>query len=249
MPHASRYKTFDRPPWESRLLTRDEERGLALAIRHGTEAEAREARATFAACNLRWCRELAARAAAKWFADSDDCFGAAQLGLLRAIDKFDPDRGFRFTTMATMEIVSAIQRFALPYIHAVSTPTWMTKGGKRNSEHIAAAASWGSCLSLDHGYDGSPFSADVPDLRDDVAALDEAEESCATLSALDDAMRTLAPKERAVIRLRFPLDGSAAVCRKKVGREIGSTAEWVKQIEEAALVKLRAFLESRRASA
>lgn len=166
----------------------------------------------------------------------EDLLGEACMGLLEAVARFDPDRGFRFMTYAVWWVRRALVR-------AVSTQS----RNVRIPRHRAAAQDappWPREVSLaDEGDAENPWSlADL--LEADDEPLDDLvqrdEESRAVHEALDD----LPDRQRYVLEQRFGLVTDETRTLKDVAGELGVTKERVRQIEGQALGKLERALRS-----
>lgn len=195
-----------------------------------------------------------------------DLVQEGNLGLMRAADKFDHKRGFRFSTYAAWWIKQALQRALLDRtlrlpVHVADDrrrigkmrATFVTQHRREPSaEEIAqisglAVERVNNILTLP----AQPASLDTPmgddgdaTLGDLVAANTELPDATVSLHALgghiETLMGALSPREQQVLRMRFGMGGVREHTLEEVGRALSLTRERIRQIERAALDKLRA---------
>jgi RNA polymerase primary sigma factor len=195
-----------------------------------------------------------------------DLVQEGNLGLMRAADKFDWRRGFRFNTYAAWWIRQALQRALLDRtlrlpVHVaddrrriarmrasfaaqhrreptVDEITHKTGLAPERVENILALPAQPASLDAPVGEDGDATLVDL------VAGREEAPDEAAALHALGgqlgSLMNDLTPRERQVLRLRFGMGAEREHTLEEVGRELHLTRERIRQIERAALAKLRA---------
>ncbi len=200
--------------------------------------------------------------------DFGDLVQEGNLGLLKAIDKYDYRKGFKFSTYATWWIRQAITRAVADHsrtiripIHMIETITKINKaqkallqekGRQPSIEEIAeylempisrvekALSVAKEPLSMDKpiGSDGETSLGEI--IYDESALTAEDELKIQSLrERLNMALKMLSPRERKVIELRFGLDGKKPRTLEEVAQEMNLTRERVRQLEVQALEKLR----------
>lgn len=200
--------------------------------------------------------------------DFGDLVQEGNLGLLKAIDKYDYKKGFKFSTYATWWIRQAITRAVADHsrtiripIHMIETITKINraqkallqeKGRQPSIEEIAEYLEMPiSRVEKALSVAKEPLSMDKPIGSDGDTSLGEIIYDESTLSAeeelkiqslrerLNTALKMLSPRERKVIELRFGLDGKKPRTLEEVAQEMNLTRERVRQLEVQALEKLR----------
>ncbi len=245
------------------LLSAAREIELAEAIQRGD----RVARNALIEANLRLVVSIAKRYVGQGMS-LEDLLGEGNIGLIRAVGKFDPSKGFRFSTYATWWIKQAITRSILEGVRAVRLPVYIMEEVmrvKRTTRRLyqevgrePTPAQIGEALGLTGERVGELmvwaeriFSLDAPlsdeeentlaDIIEDQAMQDPSDLTARSLLRQEvmRALDSLTVRERQVIALRFGLYDDQDHTLEEVGRELKVTRERVRQIEERAIRKLR----------
>jgi len=225
------------------------------------------ARAAFVAANHGLVRTVAARYQQRGL-PLDDLVQEGAVGLLRAVDLFDPARGYKFSTYAVWWIKQAIRRALAQQVPLAHVPGNVqqerarlarlahtlhgTLGHPPSPADLAAATGLPRArvdaltapLPLPVPFDllvGDTETTTLGDLLPDPAALrpeDEAE-AHALAAAVRAALATLPPRERAILAARHGLDGEPPRTLQEIGHRLGLTRQAVQQAEARALARLR----------
>ncbi len=245
------------------LLTPDEEVELAQRMGEGDPY----ARKRLSEANLRLVVSIAKRYVGRGM-QFLDLIQEGNLGLIKAVEKFDHTKGFKFSTYATWWIRQAITRAIADQARTIRIPVHMVEtinkvkkvssqllhqnGHEPTAEEIAVELDMSTekvreimrvaqePVSLETPI-GEEEDSHLGDFIPDEDAPAPADAASHTLlkEQLADVLKTLTPREEKVLRLRFGLDDGRPRTLEEVGREFNVTRERIRQIEAKALRKLR----------
>ncbi len=246
------------------LLTSEEEIDLAKRMLNGDEY----AKAKLSEANLRLVVSIAKRYSGRTSMQFLDLIQEGNIGLLKAVEKFDYTKGFRFSTYATWWIRQSITRAMADQARTIRIPVHMVEtihkltrvkrqllqelGRDPTQEEIAKAMDVSEEKVAEiQKIAQEPISIETPvgeeedskmaDFIEDESVKSPVEVATQNLlrEQLLGVIETLTPREQKVIRLRYGLDDSHPRTLEEVGKEFNVTRERIRQIEAKALKKLR----------
>jgi len=250
-----------------KLLTTEEENKLAARIKKGNMA----AREQMIKANLRLVVHIA-REYEHCGAPLLDLINEGNIGLMKAVERFDPAKGAKFSTYASLWIKQAIRRaladqaktIRLP-VNAADTLYRMRKTAVRLQEELGRepsdeelaqelglsarrvnelniASLRPASLDATIGDDDSSLLGEV--VEDDRAVMpDEQLEEKTSIEAMRGLLDTLDARAAAILRFRFGLDGTPEKTLEEIGKKFGLTRERIRQLQNEALTRLRRSFE------
>ena len=269
--------TTDRPKTSNRfyneeklpkLLTVEEEKDLAELIKNSNGPKKQEAKNLFIASNLRLVIKIA-RSYENLGLDLEDLISEGNIGLVSAVDRFDPEKGAKFSTYAGFWIRQRIMRALSNHSSIIRMPCYLKqlylnylkyleayqeKHDKKPSikeiskflniterkvKEMLEAAS--AIISLDCKISEDNDGDTYAEVIKDERSDDPLKclSTKNTTEVIDRALQELDPRERKIIRKRFGLDGDKPNTLEEIGVMFSVTRERIRQIERVALLKFK----------
>lgn len=269
--------TTDRPKTSNRfyneeklpkLLTVEEEKNLAELIKNSNGSKKQEAKNLFIASNLRLVIKIA-RSYENLGLDLEDLISEGNIGLVSAVDRFDPEKGAKFSTYAGFWIRQRIMRALSNHSSIIRMPCYLKqlylnylkyleayqeKHDKKPSikeiskflniterkvKEMLEAAS--AIISLDCKISEDNDGDTYAEVIKDERSDDPLKclSTKNTTEVIDRALQELDPRERKIIRKRFGLDGDKPNTLEEIGVMFSVTRERIRQIERVALLKFK----------
>ena len=252
------------------LLSNEEEQELAKRMAEGDEA----ARAKLSEANLRLVVSIAKRYAGRGMMFLD-LIQEGNMGLIKAVEKFDYSKGYKFSTYATWWIRQAITRAIADQARTIRIPVHMVEtinkvmrverqllqelGRQPKPEEVAQEM--GMSVEkirevLKIAQEPIPLETPIGEEEDshlgdfipdeDITAPSDAASQVMLKEELEDVLKTLTDREAKVLKMRFGLEDGRMRTLEEVGRDFNVTRERIRQIEAKALRKLRHPSRSKR---
>jgi RNA polymerase sigma factor (sigma-70 family) len=255
------FNLFARRPWYAKESDR-----LAMALKSGVAG----AYGKFVEFHMPLARK-ASRMLIRWFGmDADDAEQTAMIGLLEAARRFEPDRGFQFSTYASYWLKQCCQRYGLEWGLPIRMPTYVfwpcyrlsflrneliatygpSEGENRFAEELELAGvsveQWENYCHAQHVDSFSDMPRrERPVIVDDheVAGSEELALAAEFEHAIQEAIATLKPRQQLILKLRYGF-GDSAHTLQQIADQLGITRERVRQIQSKAEEKLASRLKA-----
>jgi len=263
------FKLYLRDIQRTKLLSAEEERELALRI----EAGDRVARDLMITSNLRLVVKIAKRYLNRGLPFLD-LIEEGNLGLIKAVGRFEVSKGFRFSTYATWWIRQSVDRALMNQAHTIRLPVHVAEGISKlyrvthrfrdQMNRDPTIMEVAEAMEVDENQVRrlrvlmmKTYSIDQPIGEYSDFSLADTIEDTSALSPVDQIdghhayervstlMETFSEAEKKILKLRFGLDDSEPQTLEAIGQSFGLTRERIRQIESSSLLKLRRLMGSR----
>lgn len=255
---------------EVRLLTADEEKELSRRIIHHQDMEARE---RMVRANLRLVVNIAKHYVNRGMCLTD-LIEEGNIGLLKAVEGFDPENGCRFSTYASWWIKQAIKRALINSVQPIHIPAYMVEmmsklkhATREMEEHLGRLPTTQELAThmklspkklniikkavkafnspTQSGSDDGELT--INEIVADTNNLppDEQVTGSDELRKLGELLDVIDERAAKILKLRYGLEGEEPMTLKEIGHRVGLTRERVRQIEHEALTKLRESMDER----
>lgn len=261
------YSLYLREIGETKLLTAAEEVELAARIKKGDEA----ARERMIKSNLRLVVKIA-RDYEDYGLPLLDLINEGNIGLMKAVERFDPSKGAKFSTYSSWWIKQSVKRALANQSKTIRLPVHMVDkiakmrrvlvrltedlGREPSDEEVSAemgikprrirlmrlASMRPTSLDAPIGEDEGNTIGDIVEDEKVETAYEMLEKKTLT-SMIVELVRHLDPREASILRYRFGLDGGKERTLDQVGKKFGVTRERIRQLQNTALLKLRKMME------
>ncbi|RME76077.1 MAG: sigma-70 family RNA polymerase sigma factor [Planctomycetota bacterium] len=271
--HESALDTYFRDIQQVKLLTADEEKELGRRVQAGDE----QARDHMIRANLRLVVSIAKNYTGRGLSLLD-LIEEGNLGLLKAVEKFDPEAGCRFSTYATWWIKQSIKRALIDNVKTVRIPSYMVEllsRWRRQSTMLSyKLGRQPTFFEVAESLELSPelcrlvhsairvresssrtvsidAESGLSEIIEDKGAPDpEAHVSAMTeREMIERGLRSIHKRAATILRMRYGLDGGSPMTLKEIGEKVRLSRERVRQIEREALQKLRGVMARHEAGA
>jgi RNA polymerase primary sigma factor len=263
------FKLYLRDIQRTKLLSAEEERALAIRIEQGDKS----ARDLMITSNLRLVVKIAKRYLNRGLPFLD-LIEEGNLGLIKAVGRFEVSKGFRFSTYATWWIRQSVDRALMNQAHTIRLPVHVAEGISKlyrvthrfrdEMNRDPTTAELAQALEVDESQVRrlrvlmmKTYSIDQPIGEYSDFSLADTLEDTSTLSPVDQIdghhayervsvlLQHFSEAEQKILTLRFGLDDNEPQTLEAIGRSFGLTRERIRQIESGSLLKLRRLMGSR----
>lgn len=199
------------------LLSKEEELETANRVKAGDKQAAEH----MVNCNLRLVIHIAKKYSRMGY-PLDDLIAAGNMGLIKSVGRFDPDKGYRFSTYATWWIKQTIRKHLSDKTRTIRIPSYQLSGP--NAEEVKART---ACTSFE-----TLIGVDIEDSYEKCGGFEDAQMLRELLDSLDK-------RKRFIIEMRYGMRQGIVFTLDKVGETLKLSRERVRQLQKEALVEMR----------